>query len=122
MKQATSALLTAVILLAGQFIALPSNAEVQEYQIRRLVLFKSECKILTVSRSEPETGGYNFHIDCENVSFYPEGLNISCSDKDLETSCKILTKSKKFDLEFLKRSVNNDHHTHDKKQPEEPEK
>lgn len=110
MRKANAGLIICAVMMAGQFIALPSHAEIQEYQIRRLVLLKSECRIQKITRFEAK-GGYDYQVECENVTFYPDGLKVSCSNPELETSCKIQTSSKKFDLEYLKRSVNTEHNS-----------
>ena len=110
----------AQILLIGLIVAsamqlnlfLPSTAkaEIKDYMIRRMLILKTECKLDELKRSEPKEGGFNFLASCKNVSFYPDGVKITCSDKDLETSCKIKTKAKKFDdLNLLKNSVSQDH-------------
>ena len=110
----------AQILLIGLIVAsamqlnllLPSiaKAEIKDYMIRRMLILKTECKLDELKRSEPSEGGFKYIAICENVSFYPDGVTITCSDKDTETSCKIKTKAKKFDdLNLLKNSVSQDH-------------
>ena len=75
-----------------------------------MILFKTECKIVGITKSENKNGSLNFHTKCENVSFYPDGVSVFCKDPDLETSCKIITKKKSFEsLDLLKRSVNDKH-------------
>lgn len=93
-------------------VSLPSfgRAEIQEYLIRRIVLLKTKCDLIEIKKDDLSGGGFKFLATCENVSFYPDGLEIQCSDKDRETSCQVITKIKKFDqLNLLKRSVNQDH-------------
>lgn len=98
------------LLLAAVFLPSIAKAEIQEYLIRRMILLKTKCDLVDVKRSEPKEGGFSYQISCENVSFYPDGVNITCSDKDNETSCKINTKIKKFEnLNLLKNSVNQHH-------------
>lgn len=94
---------------AGLTWAPPVFAEIKDYQIRRLVLFKSDCKLDNLARKPQKNGGVAFHATCKNLSFYPDGLHITCKDPDLETSCKIVTEKKEIDLEFLKKSVNTDY-------------
>jgi len=92
------------------FLPSMAKAEIKDYMIRRMLVLKTECKLDELKRSEPKEGGFKFLATCENVSFYPDGVTINCSDKDLETSCKIKTKAKKFDrLNLLKNSVSQDH-------------
>ena len=99
-----------MVLVAGCFCTWQLNAAILEYQIRRLIIIKTECQIIRVTKSENKDGSLTYHTKCENVSFYPDGVKINCTDPDLETSCKILTKKKRFDnLDLLKRSVNDKH-------------
>jgi hypothetical protein len=92
------------------FLPSMAKAEIKDYMIRRMLVLKTECKLDELKRSEPKEGGFKYLAICENVSFYPDGVTINCSDKDLETSCKIKTKAKKFDdLNLLKNSVSQSH-------------
>ena len=92
------------------FLPSTAKAEIKDYMIRRMLILKTECKLDELKRSEPSEGGFKYLAICENVAFYPDGVKITCSDKDLETSCKINTKAKKFDrLNLLKNSVSQDH-------------
>lgn len=92
------------------FLPSLAKAEIKDYMIRRMLVLKTECKLDELKRSEPKEGGFKYLAICENVSFYPDGVIINCYDKDLETSCKIKTKAKKFDdLNLLKNSVSQDH-------------
>ena len=98
------------ILLSSVFLPSLAKAEIKDYMIRRMIILKTECKLDELKRSEPSEGGFKYLAICENVSFYPDGVTINCSDKDVETSCKIKTKAKKFDnLNLLKNSVSQDH-------------
>ena len=110
MKKSHKIVLPALVFVAGCFCTWQLNAAILEYQIRRLILFKTECQIVSVTKSQDKNGSLNYHTKCENVSFYPDGVSIICTDPDQETSCKIMTKKKSFEsLDLLKRSVNNKH-------------
>ncbi len=99
-----------IFFLGYVFLPSAAKAEIKDYMIRRMIILKTECKLDELKRSEPSEGGFKYLAICENVSFYPDGVTINCSDKDVETSCKIKTKAKKFDkLNLLKNSVNNKH-------------
>ncbi|GJM00099.1 MAG: hypothetical protein DHS20C07_17780 [Methyloligella sp.] len=98
------------LLLAAVFLPSIAKAEIQEYLIRRMILLQTKCDLVDVKKEEPKQGGFKFQASCENVSFYPDGVIITCSDKDRETSCEIKTKIKKFEnLNLLKNSVNQHH-------------
>ncbi|MBO6549374.1 MAG: hypothetical protein JJ964_07100 [Rhizobiales bacterium] len=104
------------ILLSSVFLPSLAKAEIKDYMIRRMIILKTECKLDELKRSEPSEGGFKYLAICENVSFYPDGVTINCPDKDVETSCKIKTKAKKFDqLNLLKNSVSQDHEEAEKK-------
>lgn len=75
-----------------------ANAEILEYQIRRLIRFDSSCEILTLKRELNEDGGFTYNGICDNTTFYPDGIIVVCSDTEDERTCKIKTKGRKFDL------------------------
>lgn len=88
-----------VIVLASAMAAygLPVYAGIQDYQIIRLITMKSDCSRKSLERTDNENGTVSFFAACSNVSHYPDGVKVLCDDQDNEQSCKILTKSKKFE-------------------------
>lgn len=88
-----------IIISAGCLLLLPISAfaGVQDYQIVRLIAMKSECSRTTLVRTELGEGKLRFHAECRNVSHYPDGVNVVCSDETDERSCTIQTEAKKFD-------------------------
>jgi|GEM_PF-1722655 len=106
-KNHTPVLLGSLLVL---FLPSIAKAEIQEYLIRRMILLQTKCDLVDVKKEVPKQGGFKFRASCENLSFYPDGVTITCSNKDRETSCKIKTKIKKFEnLDLLKRSINQHH-------------
>ncbi len=77
-------------------------AEINDYYIRRLIVYQSDCKLDELIRVELKSSS-EFHATCLNVSFYPDGLEILCSDNTDNSSCKVKTESKAFNsLELLR--------------------
>lgn len=90
----------------GLFCVYPSSilAQINDYQIRRLILYQSECQWDDIDNKQVVEDGVNYTISCQNVSFYPEGVLVHCSDIDDETTCRIKTKKKSFNLELMKQN------------------
>ncbi len=89
--------------------ALPGAAvaEVKEYQIRRMLLLRTECGVsgLDASRiahdaASAGSGGLRFtdlfRATCENVAHYPDGVEIACPDTEDEHDCRLLTRKREF--------------------------
>lgn len=85
------------MLLLGMALALagPCRAEVKEYQIRRMLMLKTECQVTGLDISVKE-GRDRFLASCENVSHYPDGVEILCPDTDDERECHIVTAKRDF--------------------------
>ena len=79
-----------------------ARAEINDYQIRRLILYQTGCKLDSLARQPVSGGAVNFLVACRNLSFYPEGVLIQCADGDDETTCKVKTESRSFDLKMLR--------------------
>ena len=79
-----------------------AGAEINDYQIRRLILYQTGCKLDSLVRQPVSGGAVNFLVSCQNLSFYPEGVLIQCADGDDETTCKVKTESRSFDLKMLR--------------------
>lgn len=79
-----------------------ARAEINDYQIRRLILYQTGCKLDSLARRPVAGGAVNFLIACRNLSFYPEGVLIQCADGDDETTCEVKTESRSFDLKMLR--------------------
>jgi len=77
-----------LVFVAGCFCTWQLNAAILEYQIRRLILFKTGCQIVSVTRTENKDGSLIYLTKCENVSFYPDGVKIICTDPDQKPLAK----------------------------------
>jgi len=92
----------------GSAWAPPTSAEVKDYQIRRLIYIYSSCNLdaNSLKRTENKNKSLHFHGRCKNASFYPDGIEVTCPDKEYELHCKIQTESLSFDhLNLLQDSV-----------------
>ena len=90
---APAALAVALGLPAG------ARAEVKEYQIRRMLMLKTACTVTGLDIARIEGGGHDrerFLATCENVSHYPDGVEILCPDTEDERECRILTRKREF--------------------------
>lgn len=100
-------IIIAMVFLINSIMPSIGQARILDYQIRRLVLLKTKCVLISIEKNLSPESSLSFLVKCENVSFYPKGIKVICSDPDLETSCEIKTAIKKFkNLNLLKRSVN----------------
>ena len=90
-----------ILIITLLSITSSSKAEINDYQIRRLVLYKTDCKLDSLSREITAENSIEFLAVCQNLSFYPEGVKIDCADMEDETSCEVKTKSKTFNLKQL---------------------
>lgn len=77
-------------------------AETAEYQIRRLIYLTTSCGVESLVTLDSSPGNERFKAMCKNVSAYPSGLEVVCTDPSDDRSCRIITPAVKFDqLELL---------------------
>lgn len=77
-------------------------AATAEYQIRRLIYLNTGCGLDHLSTIESQPGQEKFRATCKNLSAYPDGLEIVCTDPFDDRSCRIMTHAKRFDqLELM---------------------
>lgn len=74
-------------------------AELKDYQIARMIMLKTECQLEDLKRNVREDGSVQFKATCKNISFYPDGVTITCPDIDEndERTCAMDAKKKSFD-------------------------
>lgn len=84
----------AVLVLAS--LCLPVYAGIQDYQIIRLITMKSDCNRKNLERTDSDDGTVTFFASCSNVSHYPDGVSVLCTDPENEQTCKIQTQAKQF--------------------------
>lgn len=81
-----------------------AGAEIHDYMILRLLYLHSSCGTLTIERVASEAPQTRFKATCKNVSAYPDGLTVLCTDPDDDRHCRIETPAKSFDhLDLLRR-------------------
>jgi len=77
-------------------------AETADYQVRRLIYLGSSCGVESLTRLDEAPGHERFKAVCRNVSAYPNGLEVDCTDPLDDRSCTIATPAVTFDqLELL---------------------
>ena len=77
-------------------LVVPATAEVKDYQIRRMLMLKTECQVVGLDIETLEQGKGRFLAACENVSHYPDGVEILCPDTEDERECRIVTVKREF--------------------------
>lgn len=94
----------AVLLVAALAGAAPARAEIKDYQIARMLNFRTECHLHALKRLPPQAGEVErFAGECGNRTFYPDGIEISCPEADDEWACRILTRKRSFEhLDMLR--------------------
>ena len=89
-----------VLALAAAVLPLaPAHAEVKEYQIRRMLMLKTECTVTgldTARIADDPRLRERFLATCENVSHYPDGVEIVCPETEDERDCTLLTAKREF--------------------------
>lgn len=76
----------------------PASAEIHDYMIRRLLYLGTACGVDQLERLPPPTETTRrFKALCRNVSAYPEGIFVTCTDIADDRSCKVETAPKSFD-------------------------
>jgi len=90
---------SALALAGGLLLPAPARAEVKEYQIRRMLMLKTDCTVtgLDIARivDDPRLRE-RFRATCENVSHYPDGVEIVCPDTEDERDCTLVTAKREF--------------------------
>jgi hypothetical protein len=90
---------SALALAGGLLLPAPARAEVKEYQIRRMLMLKTECTVTgldTAQIADDPRLRERFLATCENVSHYPDGVEIVCPDTEDERDCTLLTAKREF--------------------------
>ena len=95
-------------LLAAAGIALAQagtvRAEIADYMILRLLYLGTSCGVQKLERLEPiKPERQRFKAECRDVTHYPHGIFVTCTDPHDDRHCKIETEAKSFDsLELLR--------------------
>jgi hypothetical protein len=84
-----------ILFLCG--LSIPLHAEVKEYQIRRILLYQSDCDVESITPIASGEDESIYKATCQNVSFYPEGVRVYCRDNSNENTCVIEQDARTFD-------------------------
>lgn len=86
------------------FAAEPAFAEIKDYQIARMLNFRTDCNLIALKRISPGEGEVErFAGECANRTFYPDGVEVGCPEENDEWACKVLTQKKSFEnLDMLR--------------------
>lgn len=87
--------LTLTLALSGVKTA-NANPDIKDEAIKVLINFKTNCNLQKLSREVTKNNGLRFTAECSDVTFYPDGLIVLCPVRDVDMSCKIMTKPKRF--------------------------
>ena len=100
MPRTASALALALVAVCAA--AEPALALVQEYQVVRLITYRTSCDLAHLEDVSPKTGPMRFHATCGDLTSYPDGLDVQCDDRDDDRSCRVVTAERTFrNLELL---------------------
>ena len=91
-------------MVAGVILMLvdAAHAEMKDWQLRRFLIFHSQCMMEDFVDKSAPTGPGKFHATCRNTTFYPDGVDLDCPDREDEFTCKILTQPLDFkDMPWL---------------------
>lgn len=81
-----------------------AQAEIHDYMIRRLLYLHTACGVDHLERLPPPSEtSRRFRALCRNVSAYPDGIYVTCTDIADDRSCKPETVPKSFDALKLMR-------------------
>jgi hypothetical protein len=85
------------------FVFMVSNAEaeIKDYQMRRLVTYQTVCNLDELVKRPMANGAIDFLVACQNKMSYPDGLLISCHDADDISSCEAKTEPLNIELKLL---------------------
>lgn len=84
----------------------PARSELKDEQVGHLIFMKTDCRLLKLSWTDNDDGSRAYTGTCQNVTYYPDGIRVTCPDPDNddERTCTIHTKPKSFDyLDLLRR-------------------
>jgi len=83
--------------LGTMLAASPVAAEIQTYQVRRLLAMKTTCQIAEIQMRDAVAPSRQYHADCANSGFYPSGVDVHCADREDERTCVVLTEARSFE-------------------------
>ena len=92
------------LVAASALVSGEATAHVQDYQIIRLLAFQSDCQVEHLADRSQAFGPLHYFATCRNTTFYPDGVEVACGDRNDERTCTVLTSPRHFDdLDLLRR-------------------
>lgn len=83
----------------------PAWGEIHDYQILRLLYLATPCGVTVLTKLDSAPEIRRFRAECSNVSAYPKGVTVVCTDVNDDRSCRIETPAREFDsLRLLQRA------------------
>ncbi len=76
--------------------AAPANPDIKDGSIKVLVNYKTNCNLQSLTREVTKENGLKFNVKCGDKTFYPDGLIVLCPIRDVDVSCKVMTKPRNF--------------------------
>ncbi len=73
-----------------------ANPDIKDGSIKVLINYKTNCNLQSLTREVTKENGLKFNVKCGDKTFYPDGLIVHCPIRDVDMSCKILTKPRSF--------------------------
>jgi hypothetical protein len=80
-----------------------AQAEIKDYEVLRLLYLHTPCGMASVTSRETTPERVRFKADCQNLTAFPDGAEVVCTDHNDDRSCRVETNAKDFNnLELLK--------------------
>ncbi|MEM1142906.1 MAG: hypothetical protein AAGI88_10000 [Pseudomonadota bacterium] len=73
------------------------HAAIPEYQIVRLLSYETSCRPRELSSEDMDDSGTRFHAVCQNITSYPDGIELHCPDALDPYKCLIKTEPRRFE-------------------------
>lgn len=82
----------------------PARSEIHDYMILRMLYLGTTCGVQKLERLDAGRPDWRrFKAECRDVSSYPHGLFVICTDPDDDRHCRAETTAREFDsLELLR--------------------
>ena len=83
--------------------AYPAAADVKDYEVIRYLYLKPTCGRSTITKIEKLDAALRFHAECQDLTSFPDGAVVLCSDPSDDRSCKLESAPQQFkDLNLMR--------------------
>jgi hypothetical protein len=84
--------------LGALWLGMVSPAQaIKEYELRRFLMLKSECRLQTIVADSVDASGHRFNVSCGDSTAFPDGAEVLCPEPEDDRSCRMLTTPRRFD-------------------------